>query len=206
MRWLMTGMEPRLVGLVVRALIFAVVAIVLAGAVMAFEIWRFGGQRSDGPADAAIVLGAAVDDDRPSPVLVERLRHAADLYAKRAIGKIVVTGGLSPGDRLSEAEASRNWLVAQGIPAADILREDKSRTTIQNIDNALPLLRANGIDSVLVVSDPLHQKRAMLIAERRGLQAASSPTPTTRYQSPETQIPFVLREVWFLIQFAVAGI
>jgi uncharacterized SAM-binding protein YcdF (DUF218 family) len=186
-------------------LILAVVLTIIAGG-LAVDIWRYGNERATGPADAALVLGAAVAGSDPTPVLAERLRHAADLHARGVVARIVVTGGRSPEDALSEAEASRNWLVSQGVPAADILLEDTSRTTIQNIDFALPILQANGIGSVLIVSDPLHQRRAMIIAERRGLAASPSPTPTSRYQSLQTQLPFLMREVWFLAQFLVAGI
>lgn len=52
----------------------------LASAGLAFDIWRYGEQTSPGAADAALVLGAAVLGDVPSPVLIERLRHAKALY------------------------------------------------------------------------------------------------------------------------------
>jgi vancomycin permeability regulator SanA len=35
---------------------------------------------SDAPADAAVVMGATVFRDRPSPVFRERINHAIDLY------------------------------------------------------------------------------------------------------------------------------
>jgi uncharacterized SAM-binding protein YcdF (DUF218 family) len=190
----------------VHKLIAALVVLALLGVGgMAVDIWRFAGESAPGKADAALVLGAAVIGSTPTPVLVERLRHAANLYESGQVKRIVVTGGLSPEDDLTEAQASKNWLVAEGVPAADVLLEDKSRTTIQNLAFAKPVLEANGIGTVLVVSDPLHMRRALMIAGRVGIKAAPSPTPTSKYQSWQTTLPFLAREVWFMTQYLVTG-
>jgi uncharacterized SAM-binding protein YcdF (DUF218 family) len=190
----------------VHKLIVALVVLALLGVGgMAVDIWRFAGQSSTDKADAALVLGAAVIGSTPTPVLVERLRHAADLFESGQVKRIVVTGGLSPEDDLTEAQASKNWLVAEGVPADDVLLEDKSRTTIQNLQFAKPVLEANGIGTVLVVSDPLHMRRALMIAGRVGIKADPSPTPTSKYQSWQTTLPFLAREVWFMGQYLVTG-
>jgi uncharacterized SAM-binding protein YcdF (DUF218 family) len=196
----------RLVRRIYRAIFALSLLIIVVTGGLALDIWRYAGQSSTQPADAALVLGAAVLWDRPSPVLVERLRHAKALYDKGQVSHIVVTGGRSPEDKLSEAEASRNWLVANGVPAEAIVEENQSRTTIENLALATPVLREAGISSVLIVSDPLHMRRAMLIASRAGLNAQPSPTPTSRYLSWQTTMPFLAREVWFMGQYLVAGL
>jgi len=162
------------------------------------------GQRSDpAPADAAIVLGAAVDDDVPSPVFTERLRHAAGLFESGQVKWIVVTGGVGQGDTLAEAEAGRDWLIDAGIPADRLLIEAKSRTTKQNLVFAQPLLAEHDIHRVLIVSDPLHMRRAMRMASDLGIDAHPSPTRTSRFQTLATQIPMVLREVYFNVHYWV---
>jgi len=177
----------------------------LALTVVAADVVAFGNAHSGTSADAALVLGAAVLWDRPSPVFAERLRHAGELYREGRIGRIVLTGGLSPEDKLTEAEAGRQWLLAQGLPDEALILEDRSRTTLENFLFAQPLLAENGIATVLVVSDPLHMRRAMEIAERVGIDAAPAPTRTTRYRSAETQMPFLARETWFMAQYLFLG-
>lgn len=162
----------------------------------AWEIWSYREISRDGPADVAIVLGAATDDVAPSPVYEERLRHAVDLYHRSRVGRLLLTGGKAAGDALSEAEVGRNWVVAQGVPPDAVLIETESRTTRQNLFNASALL-GDQVGKVLVVSDPLHMRRAMWMAKAAGLDALPSPTPTTRYQSLGTQLPMLMREVWF---------
>ena len=51
-------------------------------------------------------------------------------------------------------------------------------------------MEENGYERAIVVSDPLHMRRAMLLAEDAGIEAFSSPTPTTMYRSLKTKIPF----------------
>jgi uncharacterized SAM-binding protein YcdF (DUF218 family) len=79
-----------------------------------------------------------------------------------------------------------------------ILIEDRSRTTRQNLGNARGVLGKDAGKPVLIVSDPLHMRRAMAMAAAEGFAALPSPTPTTRYRSLGTQAPFLAREVWFM--------
>jgi len=177
-------------------------ALLLVGVIgVAVDIAVFGGRSDTAPADAAIVLGAAVDDEVPSPVFQERLRHAADLFASGRVAWIVVTGGAGQGDTLAESEAGRNWLTDAGIPADRVLIETKSHTTRQNLVFAEPLLTEHGIRRVLIVSDPLHMRRAMRMASDLGLDAHPSPTRTTRFKTLGTQLPMLLREVYFTVQY-----
>lgn len=170
----------------------------LALIVIAADIARFGASDPGERAEVALVLGAAVLWDRPSPVLAERLRHALVLYQQGRVGSILVTGGRSPEDEISEAEASRRWLVGNGVPEANILMEDRSRNTQENLAFAAPILADAGYESVLIVSDPIHMRRAMAMADRQGIVASPSPTPTSRFVSLDTQMPFLLRETWFM--------
>lgn len=155
--------------------------------------------------ETAIVLGAAVLGDAPSPVFAARLDHAAMLYNDGRVARVLVTGGRSPEDSLSEAAAGAAYLQAQGVPEAAILREDRSHTTRENLANARAVLGEGARAPVLIVSDPLHMRRAMAMAVREGFDAQASPTPTTRYRSLATQIPFLAREVWFMHVFWLAG-
>jgi uncharacterized SAM-binding protein YcdF (DUF218 family) len=184
-----------------RKLLYVLVAVVgltlYAAGQFAWLIWTYGGTTDEGTADAALVLGAAADGIAPSPVFEERLRHAVELYRAGRVKYLVLTGGRGTGEALAESEVGRDWVVAQGVPADAVLIETKSRTTKQNLTFARPLLEKAGIGRVLIVSDPLHMRRAMWMANTLKFDAAPSPTPTTRYETLATQVPMLFREVWF---------
>ena len=166
-------------------------------------IWiATGPEETDGAtADVALVLGAAVDGDSPSPVFAARLDHAIVLYKDRRVAKLMLTGGRSDEDSLSEAAAGKKYAVARGVASADILTEEISKTTRQNIMEAQRVMKGEGVTSALVVSDPLHLRRAILMAHSLGLEAQPSATPHTRYRSWQTKTPFLLREVYFVHHF-----
>jgi uncharacterized SAM-binding protein YcdF (DUF218 family) len=157
--------------------------------------------QTEGKADAAIVLGAAVWRTEPSPVFRERLNHAVTLYREGRVPLIVTTGGLAEGDSLSEGEAGARYLMARGIPAEAIVTEKYSRTTWQNLVYARDMLsrRHAGVRKVLIVSDPLHQRRSVFMARQLGWDAGSSPTPTTRYTGFFTRFHFLLSESWYFL-------
>ena len=199
-------MNPRsLLGSGFRVLLVAIGLLVALLVAVAVDILVYAGQSDPGVADAAIVLGAAVYDDEPTPVFAERLRHAAALEEAGRVKWIVVTGGLAEGDTLAEAEAGRDWLIRAGVPPQNILIETQSRTTRLNLVHALPLLLEHDIGRVLIVSDPLHMRRAMRMAADLGLDAHPSPTPTSRFESPGTQLPMLIREVYFTLSYLVTG-
>lgn len=174
-----------------------VILVLYAAGQFAWIIWTYQGVTDDGPADAALVLGAAADGVAPSPVFEERLRHGVDLYHRNRVSRLILTGGRGRGDALAESEVGRDWAVANGVPAEVILIETESRTTKQNLANALPLIEDNHVGKVLLVSDPLHMRRAMWMADTLKLDAAPSPTPTSRYETLTTQVPMLFREIWF---------
>lgn len=87
---------------------------------------------------------------------------------------------------MTEAEVGRRYALKQGIPAHNILFENTSRNTYENIRNIRPILRAEGIGSIIIVSDPYHLARALEIASDLDIEAYISATPTTRFdQSKE---------------------
>ena len=53
--------------------------------VLMVQIHTYADVRDHGPADVAIVLGAAVWRGEPSPVFAARIDHAIDLYREKAV-------------------------------------------------------------------------------------------------------------------------
>lgn len=157
-----------------------------------------GGQDQSAPqADTAIILGAAVRGSAPSPVFAERIRHGITLYKSGRVKHLLFTGGYGDGARLAESEVGRDVAVAAGVPAKAIFIERHSHTTLQNIKEAKTVMQREGITSAIIVSDPLHLYRAGMMAKANGIDATTSPTPTSRYRSLSTKADFLAREIFF---------
>ncbi len=160
---------------------------------------------SSNSADVAIVLGAAVEGDTPTPVFEGRIEHAVQLYFGGAVDGLIFTGARSPEDTLSEAVAARDFAVARGVKPSDIFIEERSRTTHQNLIEAQKVMQSNGHRSALIVSDPLHLWRAQQMADDLGLDAVASKSAYSRYRSWSTKAPFLLREVYFIHHYWLTG-
>ena len=152
-------------------------------------------------ADVAIILGAATQNNQVSPVYQERINHGISLYHKGYVSKLIVTGGIGEGNEKSDAYIAKQYAIMEGVSEEDIMAEETSRITQENLVNSKVLMDENSYQTAILVSDPLHMKRAMLLAEDAGITAYSSPTPTTKYVSMRTKIPFLAREVFFYIGY-----
>lgn len=136
-------------------------------------ILRGGAASPTCPSDAALVMGAAQYDGRPSPAFERRLVRALELYEADCIDRIVVSGGRRPGDRTTEGSAGRTWLIARGVPAPQVVAEEAARTSVENVRNSADALSGG---NVVVVSDDLHVWRASWLARREGLDVSAAAT------------------------------
>ena len=174
----------------------------LSGLLSAYLVWQFiaisrYGFHDEGLlADCAIVLGGAAWHDKPSPVFRERLNHAIKLYLEGRVEALVLTGGKGAGATYSEGEVAREYCLERNVPEEALFMEGNSTTTIQNLEEARKILAGQDFRSALVVSDPWHLKRGVLIARRQGIKASPSGTTTSRFQSLKSRTRFTLRELY----------
>ena len=151
--------------------------------------------------EVAIVLGAATESGEVSPVYRERINHGIWLYQNQYVDHLIFTGGVGEGNTLSDAFAAKEYAVEKGIPAEVIFLEERSTITEENLKYAKEIMEENSWNTALIVSDPLHMKRAMLMAKDFGMESYSSPTPTSMYRSLKTKLPFLAREEFFYIGY-----
>jgi len=190
---------------VVKTLMWLSTALLACLLVTGIMIWNFGGQDHAKNSDCIIVLGAAAYGTEPSPVFKERIKHAIALFQKGEASMIIFTGGRGDGTSHAESEVGAAFAVSEGVSKASILTETRSRTTHQNLAEAKALMDATGLRTSIIVSDPLHLKRASVMARDLGISAVTSPTTTSRYRSLKTKFGFLLREIYFYHHYAVTG-
>lgn len=144
--------------------------------VTAAQVWWTSRRHDARPVQAIVVMGAAQYNGQPSPVLAARLSHVLGLWHEHLAPRVVVTGGAEAGDHFTEAGASAAWLEARGVPSSAVLLEVQGRDSYESLAGAARFLEPRGITRVILVSDPLHEKRILGIAAGVGLRAYPSPT------------------------------
>lgn len=142
--------------------------------------------------DAIIILGAAVWANGPSPTLRRRVLHGAALWHAGVAPVIVVCGGLGRHPP-TEAAAMAHLLTDAGIPTGAIRQEDRSTSTLENIQFALPFLATENLRRIVIVTDATHGPRAALVARHFGLTAQIS-APSLRGGRKRSIMRQALRE------------
>jgi uncharacterized SAM-binding protein YcdF (DUF218 family) len=185
------------------AALFVFISILIYAVFSAYQIYAFGQIDERTNADAAIILGASAWHDKPSPVFQERINHGIWLYQNGFVKYLIFTGGFGKNAEHSEAEVAKNYAIKDFVPVDKIFIEEESTITIENFFYAKKIVVDNQFDKIIVVSDPLHMKRAMTIAQDYGLNVYSSPTPTTKYISWKTKIDFLFYETFFYVAYNI---
>ena len=169
-------------------------------------LWRiatFGQTKTRAHADAAIILGAGLIDEKPSPVFLERIRHGFTLFQRGQVDFLVLTGGIGRTQRLAESMVAKELLIRWGLPAAHLLTETDSFTTIGNLLYARDVMEHHTLKNALVVSDPYHLLRATTIARDLGIDASPSATPSTRIRSWRTRSFTLAREAAYYTAYVL---
>ena len=140
-----------------------------AGLLEAAVIVADGLRDRPGHADVALVLGNAVEPDgRPSARLAARLDRAVEGYRHGDFPRIIASGGIEDGAR-DEADVMSRYLVAHGVPAAEVIADNQGINTFASARYTARLMRERGWQSACVVTQYYHIPRARLALRRFGV-------------------------------------
>lgn len=121
-----------------------------------------------------VVLGFQLESDGSmAPELLGRCETALKCAEKYPNALIAVTGGgtASQNPGATEAGVMADWLIAHGVGAARILKEDASRTTGDNAEFTCRLLVENHpeVKALAMVSSDYHVPLGVLLFEEEAL-------------------------------------
>lgn len=183
---------------------------ILCTLALLYVLWQFPGNARL-PADCGVVFGAAVHPlkndsgavigSQAGPAILRRVDAAAGLYREGLVKRLLLTGGKGEGMRLSEAAVMRAVALHDGVNERDLLTEDRSTSTEENIRFSQPLTESCA--TVVGISDRYHLGRIEFLAWRAGW-------PITTYPAANPEAPFfeawsVGREVAALLFEVVTG-
>ncbi len=186
-------------------ILFTLLGVLIAAGVAVWRAAHVDEARRVGHADVILVLGAAEYNGRPSRTFEGRLRQAANLFRKGFSDNVLVLGGKKPGDRTTEGEAGRSWLVSEGLPEADVSAEPVGSNTLESLKAAASYMRERGMKSAFLVSDPWHNLRIRKMARDLGIQAYVSATWHSAARSEGTRLSGYSRETFAYLYYRVFG-
>ncbi|MGG0655245.1 YdcF family protein [Rummeliibacillus pycnus] len=165
--------------------------------------WLIDGAKpkANGTYKYVIVLGAKVKKGAiPSKALAFRL-DAALTYAKQyPYVYIVVSGGQGFDEDATEASVMKQYLIDRGFPVSQIIVEDKSTSTYENLLNTKKII-GEDLKGLTIVSSDYHLARAKMLAEE--LQIKCDVVPAKTPKSIEAKVRF--RERFALLKSVITG-
>ena len=141
----------------------------------------------------AVVLGCAVNGEKPSAMLKKRIDAAYDYLTENPQAVCILSGGKGDGENISEALCMYNALTEKGIVPERLYLEENSTTTAENMQYSKQILTEKGLgDTVVLITTDFHQFRAGLLAEKQALQTYKVCARSGVFALPT----FIVRE-WF---------
>jgi len=189
--------------LIRRVISFVLLLIIVIPLYVAGNVWYTAKNSTAEKSDVILVMGAAQFDGRPSEVLLARLDQAKIIFKAGLAPRIYTIGGGAPGDRTTEAAASRTWLINNGISKKNILAIAKGRDTLSSTKAYVEQMRKSKFSSVVIVTDPYHCYRAVKMAKDHGLNATCSAVDSG--PAANSGIKYLARETGAYLAYVTVG-
>jgi len=103
--------------------------------------------------------------------------RAAELFLKHAAQRLIVTG-------TNDAKEIRLGLMVKGVPSEVIELEEKARTTYENAQFTVQLLRAEKVKRAILVTSWFHSRRALRCFEKAAPEIQFISLPSTDGMTP----------------------
>ncbi len=154
--------------------------------------WRYLPPAEIPAVQVAVVLGGGTESMQYPRSMAEvnsagdRVLYAARLYQQGKVDTLLLSGGNIAwyGENSSSpAEDMQELLLLTRVPETAMWLEMQSQNTSENALYSAKILRAQNIDTVLLITSAMHMPRAVQLFEAQGLTVIPAPTDYTVTQA-----------------------
>ena len=141
--------------------------------------------------DYVIIHGSGLlNGERVSKLLRDRLDKAIEVYRSDPSSTVLIpSGGQGPDEKISEAEAMERYLLSKGIPEKDIIKEDRSTSTMENLRFSKEIIDSReGRKYTALVTSNYHVYRALRYCRKIGLKCTGIGSHVAFYYWPSALI------------------
>jgi uncharacterized SAM-binding protein YcdF (DUF218 family) len=143
-------------------------------------------------ASAIVMLGGGATPDTPdigglghlSGSSAARLLTVIKLYNRTKL-PVIISGGKVFSDGGNESMIAKRQLIDLGIPAADIIAENRSRTTEENAIYTSAILKKRAVKKVFLVTSAYHMRRSVICFKQSRVATIPIPTDYTMSIQPK---------------------
>lgn len=142
------------------------------------------------PQPVAIVLGAGIYNDTPSPMLADRISAAVELYKLGRVQKLLMSGDNS-SENYDEVTVMQRYAVKLGVPQKDITLDHAGFKTYESCYRAKEIF---GVKQAVIVTQNFHLPRAVYLCNQLGVDALGLGTPDWESYRRDTVMRYTFRE------------
>ncbi|UUX32963.1 SanA/YdcF family protein [Fundicoccus culcitae] len=125
-----------------------------------------------------LVLGAGIiNNEEPSNILANRLDKAIEIY-EAAPNKQIIVSGDHTDQYYNEVAVMQQYLIEQGVNEANIVLDPQGYSTYESVNRLSQVVKT---DKVIICTQGYHLSRALMIANRLGLEAVGVPADEVDY-------------------------
>ena len=155
--------------------------------------------------DVIVVLGTAQLNGRPGEALEARLEEAKRIFDLGYAPTIITVGAGAPGDRTTEAASGKKWLRSKGISSKKIIAVEVGRDTLESTKAYVEVMKKKMVSDVIIVTDPYHCARSMVMANDEGVVSTCSPVSSGPNSLAKSSYRYLLREAGAYIAHITVG-
>ncbi len=156
-------------------------------------------------ADVIVIPGAAQLDGTPGDVLQARLDQAIRLFRAGVAPLIITVGSGAPGDRTTEADSGRRWLINNGVPRNSVVSLPEGRDTLTQTKAYVKEMSERKLTTVVIATDPFHCQRAMTMARDLDADPFCSPVPDGPNSLTGSTNRYLIREAGAYLAYITLG-
>jgi uncharacterized SAM-binding protein YcdF (DUF218 family) len=145
--------------------------------------------------DAIVVLGCRLGErGKLLGCARRRVERAAEVMLEGQAPFVIASGGKA-WFGITEADAFAAHLIELGVSPTSLIRERRSRNTVENAHHSASLAQKRGFGRLGIVTCDWHMRRALRAFEGRGFELEPLPAPTPQHSLRERFVRKALENV-----------
>ena len=129
--------------------------------------------------DCILVLGASIRNNKPSPMLEDRLKTSMEIFNNKITDRILVSGDHTE-ENYDEVNVMKKYLIENNIPSEKIFMDHAGISSYDSIYRAKKIYKANRI---IIVTQKYHLYRSLYIAKKLDIEAYGVVADKREYQN-----------------------
>ena len=129
--------------------------------------------------DCILVLGAGIRNNKPSPMLEDRLKTSMEIFNNKITDRILVSGDHTE-ENYDEVNVMKKYLIENNIPSEKIFMDHAGISSYDSIYRAKKIYKANRI---IIVTQKYHLYRSLYIAKKLDIEAYGVVADKREYQN-----------------------